>query len=60
MEYGGQEGDLHKFSIHTVKGSDIREEIFRRVVSEGWVLMEMSRKATSLEEVFHKLTTASK
>jgi ABC-2 type transport system ATP-binding protein len=57
VEYGGQEGDLHKFSIHTVKGSDIREEIFRRAVSEGWVLMEMSRKATSLEEVFRKLTT---
>jgi hypothetical protein len=48
---------VHKFSIHTVKGSDIREEIFRRVVSEGWVLLEMSRKATSLEEVFRKLTT---
>jgi gliding motility-associated transport system ATP-binding protein len=57
VEYGGQEGDLHKFSIHTVKGSDIREEIFRRVVSENWVLLEMSRKATSLEEVFRKLTT---
>jgi ABC-2 type transport system ATP-binding protein len=58
VEYGGQDGNLHKFVIHTVKGSDIREEIFRRAVSEGWVLMEMSRKATSLEEVFHKLTTA--
>jgi ABC-type multidrug transport system, ATPase component len=57
VEYGGQEGNLYKFSIHTVKGSDIREEIFRRAVSEGWVLLEMSRKATSLEEVFHKLTT---
>jgi ABC-2 type transport system ATP-binding protein len=57
VEYGGQEGELHRFSIHTTKGSDIREEIFRRTVSEGWVLMEMTRKATSLEEVFHKLTT---
>jgi ABC-2 type transport system ATP-binding protein len=57
VEYGGQEGDLHQFSIHTVKGNDIREEIFRRAVSEGWVLLEMSRKATSLEEVFRKLTT---
>jgi ABC-2 type transport system ATP-binding protein len=58
VEYGGQEGDVHKFSILTEKGFDIREEIFKRAVSEGWVLMEMSRKATSLEEVFHKLTTA--
>jgi ABC-2 type transport system ATP-binding protein len=58
VEYSGQEGNLHKFSIHTIKGSDIREEIFRRAVSEGWVLLEMSRKATSLEEVFRKLTTS--
>jgi ABC-2 type transport system ATP-binding protein len=58
VEYGGQEGDLHKFSIHTVKGSDLREDIFRCAVSEGWVLLEMSRKATSLDEVFHKLTTS--
>ena len=57
VEYGGQEGDVHKFSILTEKGFDIREEIFRRAVSEGCVLMEMSRKATSLEEVFRKLTT---
>jgi ABC-2 type transport system ATP-binding protein len=58
VEYGGQEGDVHKFSIHTTKGSDIREQLFKQAVSEGWVLLEMSRKATSLEEVFHKLTTA--
>ena len=58
VEYGGQEGDVHKFSILAEKGFDVREEIFRRAVSEGWVLIEMSRGATSLEEVFHKLTTA--
>ncbi|MGD0037620.1 MAG: ATP-binding cassette domain-containing protein [Bacteroidota bacterium] len=57
VEYGGGEGDLHKFSILTEKGFDIREEIFRRAVSEGWILMEISRKVTSLEEVFRKLTT---
>ncbi len=57
VEYGGQEGDVHKFSLHTTKGSDIREQLFKQAVSEGWILLEMSRKATSLEEVFHKLTT---
>jgi ABC-2 type transport system ATP-binding protein len=57
VEYGGHEGDLYKFSILTVKGIDIREELFKRAVSEKWVLLEMSRKATSLEEVFRKLTT---
>jgi ABC-2 type transport system ATP-binding protein len=58
VEYAGEDGDLHKFFLHTMKGSDIREEIFKKAVLEKWILMEMSRKTTSLEEVFHKLTTA--
>lgn len=58
VEYRGQEGDAHRFTVHTAKGSDPREQLFRQAVSEGWVLLEMSRKSTSLEEVFHKLTTA--
>jgi ABC-2 type transport system ATP-binding protein len=58
VEYGGQEGDLHKFTVKTAKGSDIREQLFRQAVVEGWVLMEMSRSVTSLEEVFHRLTSA--
>jgi len=58
VEYGGQDGSAHRFTIHTSKGSDIREELFRQAVSEGWVLLEMSRKSTSLEDVFHKLTTS--
>ncbi|HLF20114.1 MAG TPA: ATP-binding cassette domain-containing protein [Bacteroidota bacterium] len=57
VEYGGQEGPSHRFTVHTTKGSDLREQLFRQAVSEGWVLLEMSRKSTSLEEVFHKLTT---
>lgn len=57
-EYQGQNGEQHRFLLHTTKGSDIREQIFRQAVSEGWILLEMSRKETSLEEVFHKLTRA--
>jgi len=56
VEYGGANGDVHKFSIHATKGSDIREEVFRRAVAEKWVLLEMARKGTSLEDVFHQLT----
>jgi hypothetical protein len=26
-------------------------------VSEGWIILEMQRRITSLEEVFHTLTT---
>ena len=57
VEYGGQEGEAHRFTVHTAKGSDLREQLFKQAVSEGWVLLEMSRKSTSLEEIFHKLTT---
>ena len=56
VEYGGQEGTIHRFNVHTEKGSDVREELFRKAVNEGWTLLEMTRKVTSLEEVFHKLT----
>lgn len=58
VEYKGQEGSSHRFVVHTHKGSDIREQLFKQAVAEGWVLMEMTRKSTSLEEIFHKLTTS--
>jgi ABC-2 type transport system ATP-binding protein len=47
-----------RFNLHTEKGTDVREPLFRLAVAEGWVLLEMHRKTTSLEEVFHKLTTS--
>jgi ABC-2 type transport system ATP-binding protein len=46
----------YRFELHVDKGADVREAAFRLAVSEGWVLLELHRKATSLEEVFHKLT----
>ncbi len=55
-EYGGSEGDHHRFTLHTDKGSDIREAVFTLCVAKGWSLLELSRSVTSLEEVFHKLT----
>lgn len=58
VEYNGANGDAHRFVLYTAKGSDIREDLFRRAVAEQWVLLEMSRKGTSLEEVFHRLTRA--
>ena len=47
-----------RFELHLEKGSDAREAAFRLAVAEGWVILEMHRKATSLEDVFHKLTTS--
>jgi ABC-2 type transport system ATP-binding protein len=58
VELLSQADGSSRFALHVEKGTDIRAEAFRMAVAEGWVLLELSRKATSLEEVFHKLTTA--
>ncbi|MFN0158662.1 MAG: ATP-binding cassette domain-containing protein [Bacteroidota bacterium] len=44
-------------TVNMEKGVDVREAVFRLAVQEGWIVLEMHRKTTSLEEVFHKLTT---
>ena len=49
---------ISRFAVHVEKGADVREAAFQLAVSEGWILLEMHRKPTTLEEVFHKLTTS--
>jgi ABC-2 type transport system ATP-binding protein len=56
--YVPSDGPTHRFILHATKGSDIREDLFQLAVRNGWVMLEMSRTATSLEEVFHRLTRA--
>lgn len=56
VTYTPADGGTHRFVLHTAKGSDLREAVFRLAVREGWVVLELSRRATSLEEVFHQLT----
>jgi ABC-2 type transport system ATP-binding protein len=58
VEYKEADGDVHRLSVFSARGVDIRAALFQQAVAENWVLLEMSRKATSLEEVFHKLTQA--
>jgi ABC-2 type transport system ATP-binding protein len=58
VHYTGGENSVYRFEVHAAKGNDIREALFRLAVAEGWVLLELSRKGTSLEEVFHALTKA--
>jgi ABC-2 type transport system ATP-binding protein len=48
---------ISRFEIAVDKGADVREAVFQLAVSEGWIILEVHRKATTLEEVFHKLTT---
>jgi ABC-2 type transport system ATP-binding protein len=49
---------VSRFALRLEKGADVREAAFRLAVSEGWVILELHRRATTLEEVFHKLTTS--
>lgn len=56
VEFKGSSESAHRFILTTAKGSDIREEIFRQAVNERWILLEIARQSTSLEEIFHKLT----
>jgi ABC-2 type transport system ATP-binding protein len=46
------------FEVQCERGNDVREPLFRTAVAEGWVVLELHRRATTLEEVFHKLTTS--
>ena len=52
------ENGVSRFELQVEKGTDVREAALRLAVSENWVILELYRKATSLEEVFHKLTVA--
>jgi hypothetical protein len=56
VTYAPGDGGTHRFVLQTAKGSDLRESVFRLAVREGWVVLELSRRVTSLEEVFHRLT----
>jgi ABC-2 type transport system ATP-binding protein len=44
------------FTLEVFKGADPREELFRLCVQSDLVLLEMSRREISLEDVFHSLT----
>jgi ABC-2 type transport system ATP-binding protein len=51
------EGGASVIELEVQKGMDVREAVFRMSVAEDWVILEMRRRVTTLEEVFHKLTT---
>jgi ABC-2 type transport system ATP-binding protein len=51
------DGAVARFDLAVEKGQDVREAAFRLAVSEGWIVLGMQRRVTTLEEVFHKLTT---
>jgi len=56
VEMLSRTGPAGRFRLHVEKGADIRETVFHLAVAEKWILLELTTKKTSLEEVFHKLT----
>jgi len=45
------------FSVEVEKGRDVREDIFKTVAGNRWVLREMKTEAVSLEDIFIHITT---
>ncbi|MBM4159071.1 MAG: ATP-binding cassette domain-containing protein [Ignavibacteria bacterium] len=51
-----EDGNMWFVDVTASKGTDVREEIFRKIVSLNAVLLEMHKEETSLEDIFRKLT----
>jgi ABC-2 type transport system ATP-binding protein len=49
---------LIRLQVEAPRGQDMREQIFGAAVQQGWVLLELRRETTSLEDVFRELTTS--
>ncbi len=45
------------FTLTTERKDDLRPELFRLAVDEGWTMTELSREQANLEDVFRHLTT---
>src|SRR5690606_15584985 len=46
----------HRFVVTGARETDLRAEIFRLAVAQGWTLLELQRDAQSLDSVFRELT----
>lgn len=45
------------YEVETVRGHDLRRELARAVVTQGWGLLELRPTGLSLEQIFLQLTT---
>ena len=52
-----EKGDANEFHVEGAGEEDIREDIFKCIVKDNYVLREMKRQPVTLEEVFHQITT---
>ena len=52
-----EKGDANEFYVESSGEKDIREDIFKCIVKDNYILREMKRQTVTLEEVFHQITT---
>ncbi|ODS31722.1 MAG: ABC transporter ATP-binding component [Candidatus Scalindua rubra] len=52
-----EKGDVNEFVVETMEGKDLREDIFKCIVKDNYILREMKRQTITLEEIFHQITT---
>ncbi|MBI4477790.1 MAG: hypothetical protein HY654_11490, partial [Acidobacteria bacterium] len=53
----GRQNGVAAIEIESVHGRDVRRELARAVVNQGWGLLELRPVKMSLEEIFLHLTT---
>jgi ABC-2 type transport system ATP-binding protein len=49
--------DANEFVVEALEGKDLREDIFKCIVENNYILREMKRQTITLEEIFHQITT---
>lgn len=51
-----REKGAYDYEIETKEGTDIRRELFKRIVSRNWVLLGLKTNEMTLEDIFLKIT----
>ena len=51
------DSEVWNIDISAPKGTDVRDEIFKKVVSSEMILVNLHQEETTLEDIFRKLTT---
>ena len=57
VKINSDDSDVWNIDISANKDSDVRDAIFKKVVSNDMVLLDLHQEETSLEDIFRKLTT---
>ncbi len=51
-----REPGIYDYEIETREGSDIRRELFKRIVARNWVILGLKTTEMTLEDIFLKIT----